>query len=83
MLPARLAEAPLLRVLEASIDGRPCRTDDLKAHFGTQNVTVNLRGKKAWLSPGRHVFRLVYEMTDMIGFGKKEDGILWIVTGSA
>ena len=80
--PARMAEAPFLHVLEASIDGMPCRTDDVKAHFGSQNVTVYLQDKEAWLAPGMHSFRLVYEMTGMIGFGQDEDRIFWNVTGS-
>jgi hypothetical protein len=65
--PVRKAEAPLLKVLEASIDGVPCRTDDLKARFGTQNVGVYLRDGKRQLAPGIHAFTLVYEMTDVIG----------------
>ena len=65
--PVRKAEAPLLKVLEASIDGVPCRTDDLKARFGTQNVDVYLRDGKRQLAPGIHAFTLVYEMTDVIG----------------
>ena len=80
--PVRKAEAPLLRVLEASIDGVPCRTDDLKARFGTQNVAVYLREGKRTLAPGIHAFTLVYEMTGVIGFGTKEDWIAWNVTGS-
>ena len=80
--PARMAEAPFLHVLEAAIDGKPCRTDDLKAHFGTENVTVYLRDKKAWLAPGMHAFKLVYEMTGMTGFAPEEDSIRWNVTGA-
>ncbi|MBR5050854.1 MAG: DUF2207 domain-containing protein, partial [Desulfovibrio sp.] len=80
--PVRKAEAPLLKVLEAYIDGVPCRTDDLKARFGTQNVAVYLRDGKRTLMPGIHAFTLVYEMTGVIGFGTKEDWIAWNVTGS-
>ncbi len=82
--PARKAEAPLLRVLEASIDGVPCRTDDLKAIFGTQNVAVFLRDRSRTLSPGMHAFTLVYEMTGTagFGFGRDDDWIDWNVTGS-
>jgi hypothetical protein len=79
-----MAEGPLLRMLEASIDVAPCRTDDPKAIFGTQNVAVFLRDRSRTLAQGMHAFTLVYEMTGMVGFdfGRNDDWIDWNVTGS-
>ena len=43
---------------------------------------VLFRDKKAWLAPGMHAFKLVYEMTGMTGFAPEEDSIRWNVTGA-
>ena len=68
------------RVLSASIDGRPCRTDDVDR--GDGQVKVYLRDRDAWLAVGPHVFEFAYEMTQQVGFFDAQDELTWNVTSA-
>ena len=68
-----------LKVLAVEIDGKPHPTDDIEEQEGF--VSVYMRDKNAYLSKGRHVFALKYEITNVVGFFEEQDELTWNAVG--
>ncbi len=68
-----------LKVLAVEIDGKPYPTDDIEEQEGL--VSVYMRDKNAYLSKGRHVFALKYEITNVVGFFEEQDELTWNAVG--
>ena len=68
-----------LKVLAVEIDGKPYPIDDIVEQEGL--VSVYMRDKNAYLSKGRHVFALKYEITNVIGFFENQDELTWNAVG--
>ncbi len=68
-----------LKVLAVEIDGKPHPVDDIEEQDGL--VSVYMRDKNVYLSKGRHVFGLKYEITNQIGFFEEQDELTWNAVG--
>ncbi len=68
-----------LKVLAVEIDGKPHPADDIEEQEGF--VSVYMRDKDAYLSKGRHVFALKYEITNVVGFFEEQDELTWNAVG--
>ncbi len=66
-------------VLEVSIDGKPCRTDDTETTYPV--LSIYMRDRANYLDAGEHRFRLRYRMNEQVGFFEEGDELTWNAVG--
>ncbi len=68
-----------LHVLEVSIDGKACPTDDIEHNYPV--LSIYMRDRTQYLEAGEHRFELCYRMSQQIGFFEEGDELTWNAVG--